>query len=209
MKPLLLRLLLLLCGAVTPQPVPVHVTFTPLTKAAYLQAVKERIVINPRVTFPLKKEHGRLVIPSAKGAHVFRDGWVDGEHDEDTHYKYLGYWSHLHWHLVEGYHYSEAYRLNVLTQSGQWLKLEELPVLAPGISQFIVVSGSLDYIAPPAIQLFRFKKGSWQEVWKAEPKTWEPEQIDWLSPTTLLLKQKHWNKDFSRAWYTYARLTIH
>lgn len=186
----------------------VRVAISPLTKAAYVQALKGKISTTPRVTFPLKKQHERLVIPSAKGAHVFRDGWVDGERDEETRYKYLGYWPALRWHLVEGYHFSEVYRLNALTQSGQWLKLEDSPQIGPDTSQFVVASGALDGIGTPTIQLFRLKKGVWQEVWKIESSSWQVEQLEWVAANTLLLQQKHWDKTFSRAWYTYAKLTI-
>jgi hypothetical protein len=204
-----LLLLPLLVGARPSAPPVVRVTFSPLTKTAYLQAKKYCIETKPRVTFPLKKVGGRIVILTAKGQRIFRDGWIEGEHDEDTRYKYLGYWPSLHWHLVEGYHYSEVYRLNALTQSGQWLKLEGFPELAPDTSQFVVASGALDGVGAPTIQLFQLKKGVWQERWRIEPKAWQVEQLKWVASNTLLLQERHWNKDFSKSWYTYAQLTIH
>jgi len=186
----------------------VRVVLSPLTKTAYSQALKGKITTTPRTTFPLKKQQGRLVIPSTRGAYVFRDGWVDGERDEETRYKYLGYWPALRWHLVEGYHFSETYRLNVLTQGGQWLKLEGDPQLGPDSSQFVVTSGALDGLGTPTIQLFQQTKGSWRQVWRVESHNWQVEQLEWVATSTLLLQQKHWNKTFSRAWYTYASLTI-
>ena len=209
MKLKFLLLLSLLIGARPSAPPAVRVTFSPLTKAAYLQAKKSCVEIKPRVTFPLKKQHGRIVIPTVKGQRVFQDGWVDGEHDEDTRYKYLGYWPSLHWHLVEGFHYSEVYRLHALTQSGQWLKLENSPDLAPDTSQFVVASGALDGIGAPTIQLFQLKKGIWQERWRIESKTWQVEQLEWLTSNSLLLQEKHWTEDFAKSWHTYAQLTIH
>lgn len=185
-----------------------HVVLSPLAKTAYGQALKGKISTTPRVTFPLKKHQQRLVIPSLKGAHVFQDGWVEGERDEDTRYKYLGYWPALRWHLVEGYHFSEAYRLNVLTQSGQWLKLEGEPQLSPDARQFVVASGALDGLGTPTIQFFHLTKGAWQQVWQIESHSWQVDQLEWVAAKTLLLKQKHWDKTFSRAWYTYAKLTI-
>lgn len=208
MKAAFLLFFLLFDKASVLRPLAVYVAISPLTKTAYLQALKGKISTTSRVTFPLKKQHNRLVIPSAKGAHVFRDGWFDGEREEDTRYKYLGYWPALRWHLVEGYHFSEVYRLNALTQSGQWLKLEDSPLISPDTSQFVVTSGALDGIGTPTIQLFRFHKGTWQQVWKIESQSWQVEQLDWVATNALLLQQKHWNKTFSWSWYTYARLTI-
>jgi hypothetical protein len=199
---------LLLDGASVLPPPPIHVSIRPLTKAAYVQALKGKITTIPRVTFPLKKQQKRMVIPSATGAHVFRDGWVDGEQDEDTRYKYLGYWPALRWHLVAGYHYSEVYRLNALTQRGQWLKLEGSPQIGPDTSQFVVASGALDGIGTPTIQLFRRKKDTWREVWKVAPRSWQVEQVEWVAANELLLQQKHWNQAFSRSWYTYAKIII-
>lgn len=208
MKTLILLLLPLLGLASPPKPPAVRVVFSPLTRAAYVAASKHLVDIKPRATFPLKKQRGRIVIPTAKGQRVFRDGWIEKERDDDTRYSYVGYWPSLHWHLVEGYHYSEIYNLNIIAQSGQWLKLDDSPSFSPDTSQFVVASGSLDGIGSPLIQLFKLKNGAWRESWKREPTTWQVEQLEWLTATTLLLKEKHWNEDFSKSWFTYARLTI-
>jgi hypothetical protein len=208
MKVTFLLFLLLFHGASMLRPPVGNVILSPLPRAAYVQALKGKISTIPHVTFPLKKQQKRLVIPFLKGARVFRDGWVDGERDEETRYKYLGYWPALRWHLVEGYHFSEVYRLNVLTHGGQWLKLEGDPQLSPDTRQFVVTSGALDGLGAPCIQLFRLTRGAWQEVWKIESHWWQVEQLEWVASNTLLLKQKHWDKTFSRAWYTYAKLTI-
>jgi hypothetical protein len=209
MKLRFLLLLPLLVGARPNVSPTVRVTFSPLTKAAYLQAIKGCVETKPRVTSPLKKVHGRIIVPSAKGQRIFQDGWIDREQEEDTRYKYLGYWPSLGWHLVEGYHYSEVYRLNAVALNGQWLKLEDFPEIAPDTSQFVIDSGALDGIGAPTIQLFQSNKGIWQEKWRIEPKTWQVKQLKWLTPNTLLLQKEHWNRDFSKSWYTYAQLTIH
>jgi hypothetical protein len=65
-------------------PPPARLTFSPLTRAAYLQAKKHCVEAELRVAFPINKKQGRLVIPSAKGVYVLQDGLVDGEHDADT-----------------------------------------------------------------------------------------------------------------------------
>ncbi len=198
-----------LLGVAAPTKAPtMRVKFSPLTKVAYLVARRNIIEVRPSVAFPLKKQHGRIVISTAKGRRVFQDGWIEKERDEEARYSYLGYWPSLHWHLVEGYNYGEVYYLNVLTQGGQRLKLQGSPVFAPDTSQFVVASGALDGLGAPIIQLFRLQNGAWREKWKIEPSTWQVEQLDWLTANTLLLQERHWNQDFSKSWFTYARLTI-
>ena len=73
MKPLLPLLLTLLLKLLPAGPPAGRVTFSPLTKAAYLAAKKKAIVTKPKMTFPLKKVRGRIVIPTAKGNVVFKD----------------------------------------------------------------------------------------------------------------------------------------
>ena len=109
---------------------------------------------------------------------------------------------------MEGYHHSEVYRLNVLTQRGQWLKLVGSPQIGPDTNQFIVASGALDGMGTPAIQLFQRRKDTWREVWKVESHSWQVEQVEWVAANELLLQQKHWNQAFSQAWYSYAKITI-
>ncbi len=208
MKALILLLLPLLGATSPPKSSAVRIVFSPLTRAAYVSASKHLVAIRPKVTFPLKKRRGRIVIPTAKGQRIFRDGWIEKEHDGDARYTYLGYWPRLHWHLVEGYNYGEVYNLSVVTQSGQWLKLDGSPSFSPDTSQFIVASGALDGLGAPIMQLFQLKNGVWRESWKMEPATWQVEQLEWLTANTLLLKEKHWDKELSKSWFTYARLTI-
>jgi len=208
MKGLILLLLALLGIASPPKPPAVRVVFSPLAQAAYVAASKHLVEIKPRVTFPLKKQRGRIVIPTAKGQRVFQDGWIGKERDEDARYTYLGYWPSLHWHLVEGYNYGEVYTTNVVTPGGQHLKLNGSPSLSPDTSQFVVAFGSLDGLGAPIIQLFQLNNGTWRESWKIAPNTWQVEQLEWLTKNTLLLKEKHWDKDFSKSWFIYARLTI-
>ncbi|GAA4494570.1 hypothetical protein GCM10023172_04930 [Hymenobacter ginsengisoli] len=208
MKALILLLLLLLGIASLPKLPTVRVVFSPLTRAAYMAASKHIIDIKPSVTFPLKKQHGRIIIPTAKGQRVFRDGWIEKERDEDARYTYRGYWPSLHWHLVEGYNYGEVYYQNVVTQGGQWIQLNDEHSLSPDTSQFVVTSGALDGLGAPLIQLYQLKNGAWRENWKIEPNTWQVEQLEWLTANTLLVKEKHWDKNFSKSWFTYARLII-
>ena len=41
-----------------------------------------------------------------------------------------------------------------------------------------------------------------------EPPTWEPEEINWLSNSTLLLKKRMWTGQNPGSTFTYAKLTI-
>ncbi|MDB5235846.1 MAG: hypothetical protein JWR44_2839 [Hymenobacter sp.] len=97
MKLLLLWLLPLLGYLPAAGPVPGRVTFSPMTKAAYLAAQKTAVSTKPQVTFPLKKAQGRIIIPTAKGQKTFADIVIDeaaikkghGEEEMET-YTYLG-----------------------------------------------------------------------------------------------------------------------
>ncbi len=95
MKLLLLWLLPLLSYLPAAGPPAVRVTFSPLTKAAYLAAKKAAVVTKPAITFPLKKVRGRIVIPTAKGLVVFKDNVVSEESPDWEKYTYLGYSSQL------------------------------------------------------------------------------------------------------------------
>ena len=112
MKPGFLLWLPLLVGAQTSGPPAAQVTFSPLTKTAYLQAKKGCVETKPRITFPLRKQHGRIMVPTVKGQKVFQDVVIDeaaiakghGE-DESTTYTYLGYLSGFHCHLIQAQFY--------------------------------------------------------------------------------------------------------
>ena len=66
MKSILLVLTLLL-GTGLNGAAPTRVTSSSTTKAAYLKAEKDQAVTKPRVTFSLKKQRGRIVIPTTTG----------------------------------------------------------------------------------------------------------------------------------------------
>jgi len=105
-KPGFLLLLPLLAGPPTDGPAAVRVVFSPLTKTAYLAAKKGCVVIKPLVTFPLKKQGGRIIIPTTKGNKVFADitvadAFKKGKTEaETTEYTYLGYLPDYSCHLV-------------------------------------------------------------------------------------------------------------
>ena len=216
MRLVFLLLLSLLGGASVPKPPVIHVTFSPLTKAAYLQAQKGRIITKPRVTFPLKKQRGRIIIPLAKGQKVFLDTIIDEaavkkghNEDESTSYTYLGYLPDFkcHWLKINYYETSEYLLLDA---TGRQVKLWGEPIFSPDKQQIVASSMGIEYAGgqPNKIQLVRLQDGILREVWTQEPTTWEPYRICWLSATTLLLSKEMWTGKNPGSTFTYARLTI-
>ena len=204
MKAVSLLGLLLLSGVVVPKPAAVHVTLTPLTKAAYLQALKGAMVTKPHVTFPLKKQHGRLVIPTAKGPRVFRDSKLEEDNPDWEQFEYKGYLPQVECHLILHRHYEWA-RVIMVTKSGQQLTLQEDPVFSPDQRSFVALSGGLEYWADENyVRLYRLENHVWKRAWHTEPKSWEPAAICWSSDTTLLLRQLRWPSERR----TYAQLLL-
>ncbi|WP_210518632.1 hypothetical protein [Hymenobacter terricola] len=211
MKPALLLLLALLLR-IPAGPAPVRVTFSPLTKAAYLAAKNTCVLTRPVMTFPLKKQHGRITIPTAKGNRVFRDNNIDEENPDWEKFAYRGYLPQFECHLIEHNHY-EWSNFILLDKSGQKTELYDLPRYSPDFKSFVAISGGIEYWAyPNSIRLFRFENDKWREVWKLEPSiepmTWEPNDVYWLSTNVLILKKRMWNGNHEGNSYTYAKLTI-
>ena len=194
----------------------VHVTFAPLKKAAYLAAQKGCVSIKPRVTFPLKKQGGRIVISTAKGRKVFTDIVIDeaavrrghGE-AETTTYTYQGYWPDWHCHVLRVDYY-EIGQWFLITDAGQQVELWGEPVLAPDGKHIVATCEGLEYSGgqPNLLQILALQNGTVHEVWHLEPKTWEPYQICWVSPNTLLLSKEMWKGKNPGNTYTYAKLTV-
>ena len=212
MKLLLLWLLPLLSYFPAAGPPAVRVTFSPLTKAAYLAAKKSAVSTKPAITFPLKKTRGRIVIPTTKGPKIFQDNDADEENSDWEKYTYLGYWPQFESHLILHNHYEWSNYI-LLSKSGPKEELFDLPRFSPDHTTFVAISGGIEYWAfPNSIRLFRFEKGWWREVWKLEPSiepaTWEPNDICWLSNSTLLLKKKMWTGKNPGTTFTYAKLEI-
>jgi hypothetical protein len=212
MKPLLLLLLALLklpAGA----PPKVRVSFSPLTKAAYLAAKKSAIVTKPTMTFPLKKKNGRIVIPTAKGNVIFKDNDVDEEDPDWEKYTYQGYWPQFECHLILHNHY-EWSRYLLVDKSGKEIEISNMAVYSPDTKSFVAISygGVESAMYSNSIKLFYFENHHWREVWKIEPSvdsdTWEPAEICWLSNSTMLLKKRMWNSKSPGNTFTYSRLTI-
>ena len=212
MKLLLLWLLPLLGYSPATGPAPVHVTFIPLTKGAYLAAKKTAVSTKPTVTFPLKKVRGRIVIPTAKGPKIFQDNAVDEEDSDWEKFTYRGYWPQFGCHIIEHNRY-EWSNFILLNKYGQKLELYDLPVCSADLKSFVAISGGIEYWAyENSIRLFRFENGRWRQVWKLEPSvepaTWEPNEIQWLSNSTLLLKKKMYTGKNPGNTFTYAKLEI-
>ncbi len=216
MKIGLLLLVALLGGGRAGAPPAVRVTFSPLTKAAYLAAAKGCVETKPRVTFPLKKQHGRLVIPTAKGREVFADVDIDdaaiakghGE-DEIRTYTYLGYLKDFHSHLIQAQLYETTEWL-LVNDNGKHLELWGEPVFSPDMKRVASSCMGIEYGGGQLniIQLLELKNGVLQEVWSLESKTWEPYQICWTSNNSLLLMKEMWVGKSPGNTFTYARLTI-
>ena len=216
LKFLLLLPLPLLVGARSSAPPAVRVTFSPLTKAAYLQARKGCVETKPRITFPVKKVHGRIVIPTTKGRKVFTDTVVDeafmkkghGE-EESIQYTYLGYLPDYVSHLLQIQYYETTQWLFV-SASGQQTELWGEPVFSPDMKHIASSCMGIEYGGgqPNIIQVLELQNGNPVEVWSTEPKAWEPYQLCWTSNGSLLLSKEMWIGKNPGTTFTYAKLLL-
>jgi hypothetical protein len=203
-----LLLLPLLVVARPGGPSALHVTFSPLTKAAYLQAKKSCVVTKPRVTFPLKKANGRLVIPTAKGRKVFQDRGVGTDNDDQAQYEYLGYLQQFGTHVLLA-HLWERTQWFMIDKDGRQIELYDAPLYSPDGKSFVAIAAGLEYpVYPNSLLLYRFAEGRWRQVWALEPTTWEPVDICWNNSSTLLLKKKTWTPRDLGSTASYSRLVI-
>ncbi|GAB2846979.1 hypothetical protein [Hymenobacter ruber] len=211
MKPLLLLLTLLLKLPAAAPP-KARVAFSPLTKAAYLAARKQAVVTKPKLTFPLKKVRGRIVIPTDMGNVIFKDNPVDEGSPEWEMYDYHGYSLQLECHVVE--HRQGEWISNILIdKSGRQIAIYGGPIYSLDLKSFAAVSAGISF--PPysnSIRFFHLENHHWRQVWEIEPSvdpaTWEPAEIHWLSNSTLLLKKRMWTGKNPGTTYTYSKLTI-
>ncbi|MBO2010709.1 hypothetical protein [Hymenobacter negativus] len=200
MKPALLLLLALPPEMPTAGPGPVRITFSPLTKPAYLEAKKSVVVTKPKMTFPLKKQNGQLTILTTKGPKIFKDIVVDeaanksgiGEAETLIH-DYLGYLPAFKCHLLRVNYYETSQYL-LISDSGQQLELWGEPIFAPDMQHIIATCMGIEYGGgqPNILQLLALRNGVWKQVWKQEPKHWEPYRVGWTSANTLLLSRMMW-----------------
>jgi hypothetical protein len=212
-----LLLLVALHGRGRPYTPPaVRVTFGPLTKSVYLEAQKACVQTKPNVTFPLKKQYGRIVILTAKGREIFTDVDIDdaaiakGHSEEEIKtYTYLGYLKNTHTHMVKVQLY-EITEWLLVNDNGKHLELWGEPLFSPDMKHVASSCMGIEYGGgqPNIIQLLAWQNGEWREVWHLEPKTWEPYRIAWLSPNTLLLSKEMWTGKNPGNTFTYTQLTI-
>ncbi|GAB3587212.1 hypothetical protein [Hymenobacter daeguensis] len=210
MKPALLLLLALLLKLPAGAPPKVRVTFSPLTKAAYLAAAKGGIVTAPTMTFPLKKQNGRIVIPTVKGPKVFKDVRRAEDETAEVTYLYQGFYAKLQHHLLQIRYYENAEWV-IVEANGKISRLWSPPGYSPGLDYLFTGSGSLDYdMMPNGLQLFRIGPGGLKKVWETAPTAWAPEDAFWTSGNTLFVKQRRYvNLEVSdKHYFTYAKLTI-
>ena len=216
MKLLPLWLLPLLSYYPAAGPPAVRVSFSPLTKAAYLAAVKAAVVTKPALAFPLQKARGRIVIPTSKGLKIFADVIINeaalkkghGE-DESTTYTYLGYLVDFKCHLIQVQYYETTQWL-LIDASGRQIDLWGEPLFSPDQRHIVATCMGIEYGGgqPNILQLLELHNGVLQQVWKLEPKTWEPYRIKWLSPASLLLSKEMWTGPNPGTTFTYSKLTI-
>ncbi|OGX87512.1 hypothetical protein [Hymenobacter coccineus] len=203
-----LLLLPLLAGPPASGPAAVRVTFKSLTKSAYLQAKKGCVTAKPRVTFPLKKEQGLIVIPTAKGQKTYQDKSLGTDNDDQAQFEYAGFTPQFGYHIVIAQLW-ERTQTFLVDESGKQLEFYDNPQYSPDMKSFVVVSSGLEYaVYPNVTRLFRFKNRAWQEIWSITPKAWEPSQICWTSPTTLLLSRKMWTGKSPGNTFTHAEMVI-
>jgi hypothetical protein len=209
MKPVLLLLLTLLLKNPLSNPPTVLVTFSPLSKAAYLAAQKACVLTKPKITFPLKKVRGRFVIPTAKGTRVFQDKGVGTDNDGQEHFDYLGYLTDFKYHLVKISYYETTEYL-LINKAGSQISLSGEPVFAPDMRQIAAICPGIEYSGgqPNIVELLKLQNGTLHRVWSLEPKTWEPYRICWASDAVLLLSRTMWTGNHPGSTFTYSKLTI-
>ena len=173
-----------------------------------MAAKKGCVETKPHLTFPLKKQRGRIVIPTARGQRVFQDKGVGTDHDNQAQFEYVGYMPQFGYHIIIA-HLWERTQTFLIDKNGKQLELYDDPQYSPDLKSFVVIAGGLEYsVYPNVIRLFRFEDHTWREVWSLEPKTWEPYRICWSSSNSLLLSKKMWTEKNPGNTFTYSKLTI-
>ena len=211
-----LLLLLLLLEAVSGGPRQARVAFIPLSKAAYLQARKGLAITKPYHTHPLKKQDGRLVIPTTAGPKVLADVGIDAaalatghSEAEAVQYNYVGYFPDFSSHLVRVQYY-EATKWLLIDNSGRQLSLWGEPIFSPDQHRIFVLCQGLEAgkARPNSLQILEMQNGVLREVWSRKPKKWRPYRAYWASPQSLLLVRELWTGKGPSDTYSYAKLLI-
>ena len=120
-----------------------------------------------RVTFPLKKQRGRIIIPTVKGQKILVDVIVDeafinqGHSEaEMTEYIYLRYLTAFQAHLIQVQFYETTQWL-LIDASGRQIELWGEPVFAPDMKHIAASCMGIKYGGgqPDIIQLLELKNG--------------------------------------------------
>ena len=211
-----LLLFSLLLGARLGGPRPGRVTFSPLTKAVYLQIRKGLTITNPRLTRPLKKQDGRLVIPTTAGPKVLTDVVIDAAAVQNGHseaeavqYSYLGYLPDFSCHLIRMQYY-ETVKWLLIDNSGRQLSLWGEPIFSPDQQRIFAIYQGQSAAGRQlnSLQLLRLQGGQLREVWSLKPKKWKPYRAYWASPASLLLVKEVETGKNPVGTYSYARLLL-
>ncbi|GAB3736953.1 hypothetical protein GCM10027594_17840 [Hymenobacter agri] len=210
MKPLLLLLLTLLLKLPTAGPPAVRVKLSPLTKVAYEAAKKTAVVTRPPMTFPVKKQKGRIVIPTAKGPKLFKDVRVADDETAEVTYAYKGFCAELQQHLLQVSYYESSGWI-IVDAAGKVSNLWSPPGYSPSLNRLFTGSGSLEYdMMPNGLQIFQKEPNGLKKIWETAPTTWAPEDAFWTTENTLYVQQRRYrNLEVSdKHYFTYAKLTI-
>lgn len=212
MKPLLPLLLTLLLKLTAAGPPAGRVTLSPVTKAVYLAAKKRAVATMPPLTFPVKKERGRIVIPTSKGPKVFRDVRKAEDETAVTTYTYLGYAEALRLHILQ-IQLWETSEFKAVDARGNNTELWSPPIFSPQLHHLITVSANLKYdMMPSGLQLFRCAPSGLQKVWELAATAWEPDEtgVFWASESTVFIRQRRYQHRYGNKnpYFTYAKLTI-
>ena len=203
-------------GGPSGSPATIRVTSSLLAKAVYLVVKKGCVETKLRVTFPLKKQRGRIIIPTVKGQKILADivvgeAFINQGHSkaEMTEYIYLGYLTVFQAHLIQVQFYETTQWL-LIDASGRQIELWGEPVFAPDMKHIAASCMGIKYGGgqPDIIQLLELKNGVLSTVWSSEPKTWGPYRICWSSSNSLLLSKKMWTEKNPGNTSTHSKLTI-
>jgi len=217
MKHSCLLLFALLSSAASLKPPAARVIISPLTKAAFEQAHRRagtpgKLLLGEAPVFTIRKQKGRLVIPTEAGNKLFKDKIFPKNEIEDVTYKYLGFFPRHQVHLIQVAYY-ESSEILLIEKSGNIVRLVSEPVYSPSQQRLLAASRGIVYaMMPNSLQLVEKVDGRLQIVWETIPKKWEPVDLFWTSDSMAFLKQEQINSateaPFKPARFTYARLLV-
>jgi hypothetical protein len=212
-----LLLLAILGSASSPKPPAARVTLSPITIAAYEQAhrrvgVPSKLLLGEAPVFTVRKQKGRLIIPTEAGNKLFKDKVFPENEVDDVTYEYLGFFPKHQVHLIRIAYY-ESSEILLVEKNGNIVRLVSEPLYSPSQQRLLTASRGIVYaMMPNSLQLAERVGGRLQVVWEMTPKNWEPVDLFWTSDSVACLKQELINSTteapFEPARFTYARLRV-